>query len=217
MSVFAWLLGTFLEEATSLLAAHGVLHAFAIGTPTLQSVFVVFPGTPTWTVFCFLWCQKSNQEEVEEDEEHSISSSASHEDSSSSTKSIEACTCDHQCHDIGSAVGALVLVAVAVIISTLALIHPEHCHKDSQLKIWGGIAASTNAMLWLPQIVKTWNMQNGGVLSVPALGFAAFGDFLLGVYWVFDGETCWLWGSLVSDSVMQMIFDWHDSSLSATR
>jgi uncharacterized protein with PQ loop repeat len=97
------------------------------------------------------------------------------------------------------------VVAVATGASVLALARHDLSQQQSQVELWGGVATLTNAIMWIPQIMETWRLQHGGVLSVAALLFSAVGDLILGAYWVMEGENVWIWGSLVADSSMQMI------------
>jgi hypothetical protein len=104
-----------------------------------------------------------------------------------------------------STVVVLVVAGVATAASALAKVQQDLYQQESQIEVWGGVATLTNAIMWLPQIMETRRLQHGGVLSVAALLFSAFGDFFLGAYWVWEGEKFWIWGSLVADSLMQLV------------
>jgi uncharacterized protein with PQ loop repeat len=125
--------------------------------------------------------------------------------------------------DIAATVVTWNLVILAVLASVVSLLvrKDEGAIKQGVIRVLGSLATLANAVMWIPQIVTTYQQQHEGVLSVAALLFSALGDVLLGAYWIVSGETVWVWGSLVADSSMQLtligqilVYRWRRRSVS---
>jgi uncharacterized protein with PQ loop repeat len=219
LSMTTRLLATYLGDHGTIASGSGMLEKFDRSMPTLQAAITVMFTYP-YLVYYFTWGTTPLPEQiqtplVDNDNDgdndmpgiavtplplplpppQEIETTPTSFNSSDTRRYAQLC----------STVVMLSLVAVATGASVLALARQDLSQQQNQIELWGGVATLTNAIMWIPQIMETWRLQHGGVLSVAALLFSAVGDFVLGAYWVVEGENVWIWGSLVADSSMQMI------------
>ena len=220
LSMTTRLLATYLGDHGTIAAGSGMLEKFDRSMPTLQAAITVVFTYP-YLVYYFTWGTTRLSEEIRtplvdnnNDGDNDMPgiavtqlplplSSPQEIEAMPTTSSNPSDT--RRYAQMCSTVVMLVVVAVATGASVLALARQDLSQQQSQIELWGGVATLTNAIMWIPQIMETWRLQHGGVLSVAALLFSAVGDFVLGAYWVVEGENVWIWGSLVADSSMQMI------------
>lgn len=219
LSMTTRLLATLIGDHGSIATGSGMLEKFDRSMPTLQAALTVLCTYP-YLVYYFTWGTTRLPEQIQtplvdsgdNDGNDNIPGIAvtplplPQPTETMITTMISSNSSDtRRFAQILSTVVMLVVVAVATGTSVLALARQDLSQQKSQIEIWGAVATLTNAIMWIPQIIETWRLQHGGVLSVAALLFSAVGDFVLGAYWVVQGESFWIWGSLVADSWMQMI------------
>jgi uncharacterized protein with PQ loop repeat len=223
ISMTTRLLATYLGDHGTIASGNGMLEQFDRSMPTLQAAICVLLTYP-YLVYYFTWGTSTLLLEQSDLQTPLIDNDDAGDDDvpgiavtplplphptetiiETTTITSSASSDTRQYAQIFSTVVMLVVVGVATGASVFALAQQDLSQQKSQIEIWGGVATLTNAIMWLPQIMETWRLQHGGVLSAAALLFSAFGDFFLGAYWVWQGEGIWIWGSLVADSSMQMI------------
>jgi uncharacterized protein with PQ loop repeat len=222
LSMTTRLLATYLGDHGTIATGSGMLEKFDRSMPTLQAAITVLFTYP-YLVYYFTWGTAPRlPEQIQTplmdngvndgiDDMPGIAvtplplPSALPETTETTTMTSSNSSDTRRYAQIVSTVVMLVVVAVATGASVIALARQDLSQQQSQIELWGGVATLTNAIMWIPQIMETWRLQHGGVLSVAALLFSAVGDFVLGAYWVAKGENVWIWGSLVADSSMQMI------------
>ena len=103
------------------------------------------------------------------------------------------------------------VVGLAFCLSGMVLFGSQSNYKEATtamvIKVLGSTAASTNVILFIPQIVTTYRNQHEGVLSLLSLIISVVGDVALGGFWTFsDGESMWVVIACVADASMQLIF-----------
>jgi uncharacterized protein with PQ loop repeat len=223
ISMTTRLLATYLGDHGSIAAGNGMLEKFDRSMPTLQAATCVMLTYP-YLIYYFTWGTSAplpEQSDLQttladhdndgDDDMPGIAVTTlplphPTETTIETTTTISSTSSDtRRCAQIFSTLVMLVVVGVATGASVLALAQQDLSQQKGQIEIWGGVATFTNGIMWLPQIMETWRLQHGGVLSAAGLLLSAFGDFFLGAYWVWQGEGIWIWGSLVADSSMQMI------------
>jgi uncharacterized protein with PQ loop repeat len=219
LSMTTRLLATYLGDHGSIATGGGMLEKFDRSMPTLQAAITVLFTYP-YLVYYFTWGTGTRLPEqiqtplMDDDNDGNDDMPGVAvtplllplPQATDITTTISSTSSDARRYaQMFSTVVMLVVVAVATVASVLALAQQDLSQQKSQIELWGGVATLTNAIMWMPQIMETRRLQHGGVLSVAALLFSAFGDFFLGAYWVMQGENFWIWGSLVADSSMQMI------------
>lgn len=176
-----------------------ILRSLNAAMPTFQNLVCVGLGIPTYAIYYFWFAPTISREQ----DEVSLTSEESPRDRPK-----------HRVDVVATAM-TWMLVALALAVSVWALLTtPESSlttAADSDIvvvlmKFWGGTAAFTNVVQWIPQIDTTWRAQHEGVLSLVALTSAVVGDFLLGAFWIISkGETVWVYGTLAADAAMQTV------------
>jgi uncharacterized protein with PQ loop repeat len=220
LSMTTRLLATYLGDHGTIATGSGMLEKFDRSMPTLQAAITVLFTYP-YLVYYFTWGTTPLPEQIRTPLVDNDNDGVDDIDmpgiavtplllplpqATETTTTTSSNSSDTRRYaQIISTVVMLVMVAVATGTSIIAIARQDLSQQQSQIEIWGGVATLTNAIMWIPQIMETWRLQHGGVLSVAALLFSAVGDFVLGAYWVMEGENVWIWGSLVADSSMQMI------------
>jgi PQ loop repeat len=183
-------------HATGILRVNtsGMIHTLHIANacmPTIQNLVTIVAGTPTYAIYYFKFTRKEN----------SVVTSASNgtRQPRNGAKYWFEVTITAICW-------LLIILVVSGSVWVLSILGSTSKFVIELSKFWGFASAITNTVQWIPQIHATWTAQHEGILSVSSLIISVLSDVLVAIFWIVGpGETLWIYMSLATDAILQVV------------